>query len=333
MRLHNAARAPGMGHLVSEELALERLREFAAAGQLYAVIDACDTPAVPEKARELGDSRAVSLYRGSADEMYWAFAPYLFVVDGDLLDWIVADLWTEPWGIFAVADKDLEAVRRHFRRFLLVRSPDGEQWYFRFYDPRVLKEFLSNGLRGELRALFGSLRMLGIPHADPFTAQFWHVPTPGVKIRLHSQVSRLIHSTPAGTSNPVESDRLAIRSSLYEHFASVSFHTYLQRLVQLLGSLATGSDFFVEVSEAALLDDAKRFVAEAEQLGFAVEDDVTAFVLLRVFGVTDSQDSGMSEWIEAILTNREVPAEHRLNAVFEILPEVDRDRIFSPLSP
>jgi hypothetical protein len=54
---------------------VEELRELAAAGRLYAVIDACDTPAVPEKAREVGETRAVSLYRGSADEMYWAFAP------------------------------------------------------------------------------------------------------------------------------------------------------------------------------------------------------------------------------------------------------------------
>lgn len=136
---------------------LEELREFASAGRLYAVIDACDTPAVPEKARELEEARAVSLYRGSADEMYSAFAPYLFAVDQDLLNWIVADLWTEPWGIFAVADADLEAVRRHFRRFLLVRAPDGEQWYFRFYDPRVLRTFLPSCSSNQLIDLFSGV--------------------------------------------------------------------------------------------------------------------------------------------------------------------------------
>ncbi|HEX2210575.1 MAG TPA: DUF4123 domain-containing protein [Longimicrobium sp.] len=146
--------------LATRTASLDELRELAATGRLYAVIDACDTPAVPEKARELGESRAVSLYRGTADEQYWAFAPYLFAVDGDLLDWIVADLWTEPWGIFAVADEDLEAVRRHFRRFLLVQAPDGDQWYFRFYDPRVLPVFITHCTDRELVEVWGPLKFL-----------------------------------------------------------------------------------------------------------------------------------------------------------------------------
>lgn len=134
---------------------IDELRAHAADGRLYAVLDACDTPAVPEKARELGERRAVSLYRGSADEMYWAIAPYLFAVDPALLDWIVETLWEEPFGIFAVADADLEEVRRHFRRFLVVHSPEGEQWYFRFYDPRVLGSFLRTCTEDQVDLIFG----------------------------------------------------------------------------------------------------------------------------------------------------------------------------------
>lgn len=153
--------------LETRTASLDELRALAAAGRLYAVVDACDTPSVPEKAREVGDARAVSLYRGSADEMYWAFAPYLFVVDGEVLEWIVGELWTEPWGIFAVADADLEAVRRHFRRFLLVESPEGEQWYFRFYDPRVLPTFLVTATNKETCDLMGPISEIGIPKSEP----------------------------------------------------------------------------------------------------------------------------------------------------------------------
>lgn len=148
--------------LQTRTASLDELRELAAAGRLYAVIDACDTPAVPMKAAELGEERAVSLYRGSAEEMYWAIAPYLFAVDEALLDWIVAELWTEPWGIFAVTDADLEAVRRHFRRFLLVQSPEGEQWYFRFYDPRVLPTFLESANSSQTAELFGLVGYFGV---------------------------------------------------------------------------------------------------------------------------------------------------------------------------
>jgi hypothetical protein len=156
--------SPAAALLNTRPASLEELRAIASAGRLYAVIDACDMPSVPEVARELGEERAVSLYRGSAQEMYWAFAPYLFAVDGEVLDWIVAELWSEPWGIFAVSDGDLEAVRRHFRRFLLVQAPDGEQWYFRFYDPRVIHPLLlSNLLATGMDDILGPGMELGIP--------------------------------------------------------------------------------------------------------------------------------------------------------------------------
>jgi len=176
--------------LETRAASLDELRELARAGRLYAVIDACDTPAVPEKARELGDERAVSLYRASADEMYWAFAPYLFRVDWDLLDWIIADLWHEPWGIFAVADESLEEVRRHFRRFLLVHAPDGEQWYFRFYDPRVLPPFLQASTAGEIAELFGTLHAFVVQRPGSLLPEYFSrthadASPSRIRIRLH----------------------------------------------------------------------------------------------------------------------------------------------------
>jgi len=65
-------------------------------GTLYAILDACSEPKVPAKFVELGE-RAVSLYSGSAEENYWAVAPYLVEVDLPLLQWLVAELWQSPW--------------------------------------------------------------------------------------------------------------------------------------------------------------------------------------------------------------------------------------------
>jgi hypothetical protein len=141
--------------LMRRDASVDDLRKEAAAGRLYAILDACDAPAVPEKCSELGPERAVSLYRGTAEEMYWAIAPHLAVVDPETLEWIRSELWSQPWGIFAVADQNLEAMRRHFRRFLLVAAPNGEQWYFRFYDPRVLQRFLPTCSARQLNELFG----------------------------------------------------------------------------------------------------------------------------------------------------------------------------------
>jgi len=131
-------------------------------GTLYAVLDACDEPRVPEKVRELGD-RAVSLYRGHAERDYWAIAPYLAQADGALLDWVVENLWNDPWGILAAAPVDLPALRKHFRRFLTVRNPAGKPMYFRFYDPRVLPTFLSTCTPEEAAEFFGAIQGFFVP--------------------------------------------------------------------------------------------------------------------------------------------------------------------------
>lgn len=121
---------------------------------LYAILDACDEPQVPVKVQELGAERAVSLYRGAAERDYWSFAPYLAIVDQELLNWIVENLWEDPWGIFAVSAAPLNDVRKHFRQFLLVESPDGEQLYFRFYDPRVLPTYLESSNAEECQQMY-----------------------------------------------------------------------------------------------------------------------------------------------------------------------------------
>lgn len=126
-------------------------------GSLYAILDACEEPRVPDMASQLGD-RAVSLYRGAAERDYWAIAPYLAVVDEPLLDWIVENLWEDPWGIFAITETGLASLRTHFRRFLKVQDPDGKELYFRFYDPRVLPTFLTTCNASEAEQFFGPVR-------------------------------------------------------------------------------------------------------------------------------------------------------------------------------
>jgi hypothetical protein len=147
------------------ETTLAELEKLAASGYVYVVLDACDAPAVPEKARSLGEERAMSLYNGTAQEDYWAIAPYLCKADPELLGWIKGSLWKEPWGIIAISKADFGEMRAHFRKFLMVQSPEGEYWYFRFYDPRVLPVFLESSTQEEAQELFGPVQAYAL--ADP----------------------------------------------------------------------------------------------------------------------------------------------------------------------
>lgn len=138
------------------------LRKLAADSVLFAVLDACDESRVLEKVHELGEERAVCLYRGTKDAEMLAIAPYLVRADAALLEWLVQNLWEEPWGIFAVAQTDLTTLRRHLRTFLTVQHPDGPAMYFRYYDPRVLPTFLKTCNEAQLKEMFGPVRAYGV---------------------------------------------------------------------------------------------------------------------------------------------------------------------------
>ena len=145
--------------MIIEKSSADDLKEVigSEARSLFAILDACDEPRVPDKVQELGNDLAVSLYRGAAQRDYWSIAPYLVIVDEPVLDWIVENLWKDPWGIFAVADASLEDMRKHFRKFLLVEGPEGDELYFRYYDPRVLPTYLATCVVEEVGEFFGDL--------------------------------------------------------------------------------------------------------------------------------------------------------------------------------
>jgi len=142
------------------------LAKFAAGGYLYALLDAYDAPQVPGKVQELGKESAVCLFFGSAEKKYWELAPYLIQIDPPTLEWMRQTVWKSPCGVFLLSKSGLETLRTHLRRFLMVQLPDGERWFFRFYDPRILKVYLENCRPDELEIFFGPVRSFGIVDAE-----------------------------------------------------------------------------------------------------------------------------------------------------------------------
>ncbi len=167
--------------LRTEHAPPDRLLRLAVAGELFAVVDACDRPDVPPAAWERG-ARACSLYAGTPDAELWAVAPYLFAADAELLAWIGETRATDAWGIWVVAECGLEALARHLRTRLVVPGPDGEALHFRFYDPRVLPPHVDGCTDDELHALFGPARALGAP--DEGGARLLHRASLPRRIRL-----------------------------------------------------------------------------------------------------------------------------------------------------
>jgi hypothetical protein len=135
---------------------------------LYALLDASREPSVLKVILESKEEHQ-SLYQGPQGAQLAHFAPYLIRVPqkSALLDTLVSQAWSKSWGVFVTSDTPLKDLRTHFRHFLTVKLPDGQQVYFRYYDPRVLRLFLPTCLPDETTQFFGPVKHFLMEAEDP----------------------------------------------------------------------------------------------------------------------------------------------------------------------
>lgn len=129
-----------------------------AEAKVYAVLDGASVPELLKKLYGLKPEH-VCLYRGELSPDLAECAPYLvrLVPESEFCNWVLAEGWGKHWGIFAASPAQLTAMRKHFRMFLRVKSPEGKTLYFRYYDPRVLRTYLPTCNPEETKIIFGPI--------------------------------------------------------------------------------------------------------------------------------------------------------------------------------
>jgi hypothetical protein len=123
--------------------------------QLFALLDAAHEPTVPELLRGSGHEYQ-SLYEGNA---FADTAPYLVAVPpaSRLLDKLVYEGWGRGWAVYLTCGLPLKAVRDYFRQALMIKMPDGREFFSRFYDPRFFRGFLRGCTPAEADRFFGPI--------------------------------------------------------------------------------------------------------------------------------------------------------------------------------
>lgn len=285
--------------LQPQPTSLENLRKFAEGGFLFALLDADSAPGVVAKAKELGDSCAESLVSHSAEEQQADVAAYLLAVNPSVLDWILSTLWQTPWGIFILSKAKLEKLSQHFRRFLIVQLPDQEKWFFRFYDPRIFRVYITHCNEGELRNFFGPARAFAIPEEQDL---LWLVqappPLPG-----------------KGDTDPNVSFIWQIREEQYQAFAQEAQRSQETRLMAHLGR------YFPEQCRALGEEETRRLVQHGLQRAatyqIMAEDDVCKYLNL-MFGLgRDFDHDPRLAWARSVLEDNQIPnATEKINRVY-----------------
>ena len=141
----------------------------------YILLDAARMNQAMEISKDLNPNFN-SLYKEKDDPIIQSVAPFLFIFphSKEFKDYYFDKGWGNSWGVMIYATAGFDELSRHFRRFVIVKSEDGVEFYFRFYDPRVLRVFLPDCDAKQLKAFFGPIHYFLLEDENPdYMIKFW----------------------------------------------------------------------------------------------------------------------------------------------------------------
>lgn len=125
--------------------------------QLYALVDlACAPQLLPLIEWLARSGKAQCLFEGAVAAPLRQVSPHIVALARapQLLDRWLSEGRGQSWGIFLETPRPMHLARRHVRRFLQVRLPDGSgPVLMRIWDPRVLGPLLDSADADTIKAL------------------------------------------------------------------------------------------------------------------------------------------------------------------------------------
>ena len=132
-------------------------------GALYGIVDtAIDDRLYDILHAEPDLSEVTCLYDGAPAIRYARYAPYLLKLhDGSpLLQRWLHEGWTQHWGIFLSSEARSKELKRHLKKFMQATDHQNRAVWVRFYDPRVLPNWLQGLHPGHLADWFGGATLI-----------------------------------------------------------------------------------------------------------------------------------------------------------------------------
>ena len=138
----------------------------------FAIVDAARHPNLHGLVSHCRDRR--SLFAEPVDKALAPHSPYLAALreDEPLLPTWRQHGMGQSWGVMVEATVDLDSLQHHLRQFMRVKLPDGSIVLFRFYDPRVLRVFLSSAPQDQLAQLFEGILQFVVEGEDSGQHEF-----------------------------------------------------------------------------------------------------------------------------------------------------------------
>ena len=112
---------------------------------LYAVVDAARSDKVLVRLVD-AQSSCPSLFAGTDREPLFSAGPFLVSPweDADLFEWLTTEAWGAAMVVFLTSQAPYGQVLHHLQSLLKAVTEEDAEVLFRYYDPRVLRTYLSS---------------------------------------------------------------------------------------------------------------------------------------------------------------------------------------------
>ena len=180
--------------------------------RLYAVVDSARAPYLALVPRTELAMETRTLFQGEMAPFLDHVAPHLVCIPKDSL---YLGLWTEKWGscagILLITREQPEVLYRHLRSIYVVCDEEENEYFFRYFDPRVLRVYLPTCTREEARELFGPIRCILVEAEMPgnvlccsldATGLNVSETTPGSRLQSRSEDAYVTYTEPANGNVP-----------------------------------------------------------------------------------------------------------------------------------
>lgn len=149
---------------------------YGAGERVFALLDAARDDRIPAVLQAC-DAEHASLYDGERAYHLRSVAPYIAVVprQSKLNKLLFREGWGKSWGVYLTAMSGLQDLRQHLQRFLTFPNASGQRYYYRFYDPRVLRHALQTPDKAARARFFGPvMRYIAEDDAPNVALDFWN---------------------------------------------------------------------------------------------------------------------------------------------------------------
>lgn len=170
----------------------------------YALVDCAATAGILDDDRiyhHLSDPE-IEKYNLLTGENAWTTdrtAPFLVPtgIQPGLEQWLLDKGWKRGWLVFFNSDAGVRTLLQHLRRFFEIEAENGRRVFFRFYDPVVMRDFLSLLTEAELACFLGPIDSIVMEDED---GQPLVIEKPDIQLPADLSPSMLVASKRGGFS-------------------------------------------------------------------------------------------------------------------------------------